>query len=62
MAHFTKQLTNAVPHYYSVSLLFILFIKTLFKSPSPESLRNDDSLQMVDNLVINKTQGWSQAF
>lgn len=59
MAHFRKQLTNAAPHYYSVLLLFILFIKTLLKSPSPEILRHDDSHQMADNLGINKIQGQS---
>lgn len=59
MAHFRKQLTNAASHYYSVLLLFILFIKTLLKSPSPEILRHDDSHQMADNLVINKIQGKS---
>lgn len=62
MAHFRKQLTNAAPHYYSVLLLFILFIKTLFKSPSPEILRHDDSHQTVDSLAINKAQGQSEAF
>lgn len=59
MAHFRKQLTNAAPHYYFVLLLFILFIKTLLKSPSPEILRHDDSHQMADNLGINKIQGQS---
>lgn len=57
MVHFRKQLTNAAPHYYSVLLLFILFIKTLFKSLSPEIHRHGDSHQMVDNLVMNETQG-----
>jgi len=46
----------------TVLLLFILFIKTLFKSPSPEILRHDDSHQTVDSLAINKAQGQSEAF